>query len=213
MARLYYAYQFDEDPCQSIHEQQAHSASGVQRWGTLGIFKPFSSTWSSLFCCELIGSTSSMAPTLISNLVAEPTLSAGIFASLGVSFHLSILSREIDNASGSLLIVFFLVWAGLVIVLLKDLVLSVLSACLRASLACFTFLLALGLSTVIHRLFLHRLRHFPGPLGPKLSRFWTVRLVKSSNFKYHVELEKLHQTYGDFVRTGSYPDARFSETY
>lgn len=143
-----------------------------------------------------------MALTLISNVMAEPAFLAGASASLGVVFHLSILSREIDSASGSLLIAFFLIWAGLVVALLEHVGLSVLSALLRASLACICFLLALTFSTIVHRVLFHRLRHFPGPLGAKISRFWTVRLIKSSDFKYHVELETLHRTYGDFVRTG-----------
>lgn len=80
--------------------------------------------------------------------------------------------------------------------------LTVLSVLLTASLACTCFLLALALSTMVHRVFFHRLRHFPGPLGAKFSRFWNVRLIKRSDFKYHVELEKLRRTYGDFVLTG-----------
>lgn len=143
-----------------------------------------------------------MGLTLILPLIAEPTVVAGASASLGVIFHLSILSREIDSASGSLLIAFFLVWAGLVIALIQHFNLNVLIAFLRASLASFSFLLSLALSTIVHRAFFHRLRHFPGPWGAKISRFWTVRLIKSSNFKYHVELERLHHRYGDFVRTG-----------
>lgn len=186
-----------------MHEQQAGPAEGCApcaKAGTLGIFQAIQ--FRSLLSCELEDNISIMALTLISKSMAEPTLIAGVSASLGVIFHLSILSREIDSASGSLLIAFFLFWAGLVIALLQHFGSTVLSAFLRASLACSCFLLALALCTLIHRVFFHRLRRFPGPFGAKISRFWTVRLIKSSDFKYHVELEKLHRTYGDFVRTG-----------
>lgn len=145
--------------------------------------------------------------TLKSNLIAEPAVIAVTSALLGVIFHLSILSREIDSSSGSLLVAFFLVWAGVVTTFLKYFSSSVLAAILKASLAGFCLLAALGLSAIIYRLFFHRLRRFPGPSGAKISRFWTVRLVKSSNFKYHVELEKLHRKYGDFVRTGLFHSA------
>ncbi|CAL5875163.1 uncharacterized protein PFLUO_LOCUS9467 [Penicillium psychrofluorescens] len=40
------------------------------------------------------------------------------------------------------------------------------------------------------------------PWGAKLSRFYTVGVVKNSGIRYHLKLEELHRKYGDFVRTG-----------
>ncbi|KKY13964.1 putative cytochrome p450 [Diplodia seriata] len=62
------------------------------------------------------------------------------------------------------------------------------------------FLSTLVTSTIIYRLFFHRLRKFPGPLGAKISKFYSLYL--SRKIQYHFEVEKLHQQYGDVVRTG-----------
>jgi hypothetical protein len=53
----------------------------------------------------------------------------------------------------------------------------------------------------VYRLFFHRLHHFPGPVLSKLSRFYDAYLA-GRNVQYNVEIEKLHDTYGDFIRTG-----------
>ncbi|EKG20298.1 Cytochrome P450 [Macrophomina phaseolina MS6] len=53
----------------------------------------------------------------------------------------------------------------------------------------------------VYRVFFHRLRHFPGPFGAKLSRFYSAYLA-GKDIKYYKEIEKMHRKYGDFVRTG-----------
>lgn len=63
------------------------------------------------------------------------------------------------------------------------------------------FYLALVCSIVTYRLFFHRLRHFPGPLGARVSRIYTASIA-SRKIQYFKEVDKLHQEYGDFVRTG-----------
>lgn len=63
------------------------------------------------------------------------------------------------------------------------------------------FNLSCLLSIGIYRLLFHRCGRFPGPVGAKLSRFWTS-YTSSKNFQYHKELEKMQARYGDFVRTG-----------
>lgn len=60
---------------------------------------------------------------------------------------------------------------------------------------------ALFLSIVVYRLAFHRLRRFPGPLGGKITKgyaLWLARDVKFVN-----EICKLHDQYGDIVRTGT----------
>ena len=57
-------------------------------------------------------------------------------------------------------------------------------------------------SIAIYRIFLHKLREFPGPIGARVSKFWHVgKLLRQPNFKL---LDELHQQYGDFVRTGEH---------
>ncbi|KAH8887218.1 cytochrome P450 [Thozetella sp. PMI_491] len=57
-------------------------------------------------------------------------------------------------------------------------------------------------SMLAYRAFFHRLNHFPGPFAARLSKFWQVRMVLRSDFHQHIEVQKLHQEYGDFVRLG-----------
>lgn len=56
-------------------------------------------------------------------------------------------------------------------------------------------------SVGIYRLFFHRLHRFPGPVLSKLSRCYDTYLA-GRNVQYNKEIEKLHETYGDFIRTG-----------
>ena len=55
-------------------------------------------------------------------------------------------------------------------------------------------------SMITYRLFFHRLRKFPGPIMARISKlyhFWNIR-----HYDQYLFLEKLHQQYGDLVRTG-----------
>ena len=57
-------------------------------------------------------------------------------------------------------------------------------------------------SIAIYRVFFHKLRNFPGPIGARVSKLWHVgKLLGRPNFKV---LDDLHQQYGDFVRTGEH---------
>ncbi|KUJ12976.1 cytochrome P450 [Mollisia scopiformis] len=62
------------------------------------------------------------------------------------------------------------------------------------------YLLALFTSMTGYRLFFHPLRHFPGPLGARISKIWHVWHVRHA--QNHLVLDKLHHEYGTFVRTG-----------
>jgi hypothetical protein len=134
--------------------------------------------------------------------ISDNTHIAGTFGTLGVLFHLSILTSEIDSALGSLLIGAFFTWSGLVVSFMKVLDVDFVVTIAKSLLASISFLAGLGASTVVYRLFFHRLRHFPGPLGAKISRLHTLWATKCSGLRYHFELEKLHAEFGDFVRTG-----------
>ncbi|KAK8079286.1 hypothetical protein PG994_003093 [Apiospora phragmitis] len=52
----------------------------------------------------------------------------------------------------------------------------------------------LASSILIYRLLFHRLHRFPGPFEAKISRFYAARM--------HLATQKMHDEYGDFVRTG-----------
>ncbi|CAG8384457.1 unnamed protein product [Penicillium salamii] len=78
---------------------------------------------------------------------------------------------------------------------------TVLQVLTRVTLIVSSFNVGLASSIGIYRLFFHRLHRFPGPILSKLSRFYDAYLAGKS-IQYNVEIEKLHHTYGDFIRTG-----------
>ncbi|KAJ5348692.1 uncharacterized protein N7506_001945 [Penicillium brevicompactum] len=78
--------------------------------------------------------------------------------------------------------------------------LSTLQVLTRVTLIVFSFNVGLVSSIGIYRLFFHRVRRFPGPVLSKLSRFYDAYLA-GKDVQYNVEIEKLHETYGDFIRT------------
>ncbi|KAL2058658.1 hypothetical protein ABVK25_001388 [Lepraria finkii] len=63
-----------------------------------------------------------------------------------------------------------------------------------------TYVLCLWASMSIYRLFFYRLCEISGPVLAIVSKFWHVAHCLDS--KDHLLSEKLHQKYGDFVRTG-----------
>jgi len=74
---------------------------------------------------------------------------------------------------------------------------AISSACVVAS-----FASSLFTSMTVYRIFFHRTRKFPGPKlagVTKLYHMWNVAL-KSDQYQW---LEKMHQEYGSFVRTGT----------
>lgn len=62
------------------------------------------------------------------------------------------------------------------------------------------YLLSLFLSIIVYRLFFHRLREFPGPLGARVSKLWHAWYARTS--QNHLLLDRLCRDYGTFVRTG-----------
>lgn len=123
------------------------------------------------------------------------------FGLLGVAFHLVVRNIEVDYRLWRLFSVYLLAWVGLVGIYVNVFRLSWLYALGTAWFAGFCFNVGLASSIAAYRLLFHRLRRFPGPWGAKLSRFYAVSLA-SKGLQYHLELQKLHDQYGDFVRTG-----------
>ncbi|KAI1370529.1 cytochrome P450 [Hypoxylon crocopeplum] len=63
-----------------------------------------------------------------------------------------------------------------------------------------SFFGSLILSIVLYRLFFHRTKLFPGPKLAAVSKLY--HLVKATDSRQHLFLDRLHRKYGDFVRTG-----------
>jgi hypothetical protein len=124
-----------------------------------------------------------------------------IAAGLGIASHLAYFIRgehHLHSVQLALLLFIFplLLWTSIV-----NLVVDIgtqnslrLSATLTA-----TYLLSLTASILIYRIFFHRLRHFPGPFGAKISKLSHVlRLLgKSDNY---IQTDRLHKHYGEIVR-------------
>ena len=67
-----------------------------------------------------------------------------------------------------------------------------------------SYVLTLSASIIIYRSCFHVLLAFPGPRLAGVSKFWHVyQTLDSQN---HFFLDKLHQQYGSFVRTGEQND-------
>jgi len=62
------------------------------------------------------------------------------------------------------------------------------------------YIIALFSSITIYRIFFHRLRHFPGPIWARITKIWHAWQARHRT--NYLLLEKLHNQYGDFVRTG-----------
>ncbi|KAK8137190.1 cytochrome P450 [Apiospora sp. TS-2023a] len=56
-------------------------------------------------------------------------------------------------------------------------------------------------SILIYRVFFHRLHRFPGPFAAKVSRVYAAR-ASADKLQMHLESQRMHDEYGDFVRTG-----------
>ncbi|KAF9776611.1 hypothetical protein IL306_005185 [Fusarium sp. DS 682] len=64
-----------------------------------------------------------------------------------------------------------------------------------------SFATGLSISILIYRAFFHRLNRFPGPFLARLSAVYATWLAVDEEHMY-LEVQKLHQKYGDIVRIG-----------
>lgn len=81
---------------------------------------------------------------------------------------------------------------------------SVSQAALTTSVISTAYVGALWTSIIIYRVFFHRLGSFPGPPMAKVSKLWhfskLVGTNRTDNFRL---INKMHNEYGPFVRTGT----------
>jgi hypothetical protein len=122
-------------------------------------------------------------------------------AVLGVVFHLTLLKPfEVEQFMYKLIALALLSPC----ILMSTHVLigfTTLAAAARVTIIVSSFSAGIFGSILIYRLFFHKLRQFPGPLGAKIGKFYSVHLA-IQKLQYHKEVARMHRQYGDFVRTG-----------
>lgn len=139
-------------------------------------------------------------------LEADPLPAAGSAAILGVVLHISVFRNiEVELYLYSFLGLYLAAMLGIGYAYLSLIEFSIIESLTRVLLLAASFNAGLILSIAIYRLFFHRLRRFPGPFGAKLSRFYSASLA-AKNFQYYREVAKMHEKYGDFIRTGKCHD-------
>lgn len=78
---------------------------------------------------------------------------------------------------------------------------NVLDAVQHANIIAISTVAGIFGSMVLYRGFFHRLCRFPGPFLARLSNFYVTSLT-AKNMQLFLEVQKLHQQYGDIVRLG-----------
>jgi hypothetical protein len=121
---------------------------------------------------------------------------------IGIVAHLSIVSKEIDNHQWHIIGGELLSFAAIVGYQFLARRLDLWQSFLYALVGMTTFNIGFLFSTLVHRVCFHRLNKFPGPLVARLSSFYIVYLA-ARRLRFHLELEDLHEKYGDVVRIGA----------
>jgi hypothetical protein len=134
---------------------------------------------------------------------ADTSKTVGVAALLGVLFHLSIQPIEFEFVMFHFMAASIVSFLGLFYTFAEVGDHGVIGGLAKASLFACTFNAGLLSSIAVYRLVFHRCRNFPGPVGAKLTRFYAAKM-SAKNTQYYKELAKMHEKYGDFVRTGEY---------
>ncbi|KAK0650609.1 Tryprostatin B 6-hydroxylase [Lasiodiplodia hormozganensis] len=123
----------------------------------------------------------------------------GVITHLAVSRHNGV---EFDAHPWKLLVFTYLGYLGsLLYYNLSILKLALLSALSQVAISATLFSTGFFTSLVVYRLFFHRLRKFPGPKLAAVSQFYAMSLA-AKDMKLCIEIQKLHQKYGDIIRIG-----------
>lgn len=135
-------------------------------------------------------------------LVSDSLILSGLSAGLGIISHLTyFIHGEHHNSAPTVALLCFAIPALLFVGQLLYTEARPSQAALMTTIACMSYTCALWTSMIIYRVFFHRLHHFPGPFMAKLTKLFHFYLSaqKSDN---HIVVDRLHQKYGPFVRTG-----------
>jgi len=119
-----------------------------------------------------------------------------------VCFHVSTIYRELDFIVLRLLGI-FIITCGVLTWTFYSYTNDIYSAVSMTAAIAVSFNSALTSSILLHRIFFHRLRRFPGPFWAKVSKAWMLKKVwsKPQSFRY---VEQMHEEYGKVVRVGKY---------
>ncbi|KAF1808400.1 putative cytochrome P450 [Eremomyces bilateralis CBS 781.70] len=138
-----------------------------------------------------------MAPALVTLLESKP-----LIAALGLATHAALAQGEPDASIWILILLGQSVYAALNFALISaGSVNTVFDAFVVTTTAFTVYFATIFTSIVIYRFFFHRLRHYPGPLLAKVTKFYSFYLTWGK-VRYFAEVEKLHKQYGDYIRLG-----------
>jgi len=70
--------------------------------------------------------------------------------------------------------------------------------------------LGIAVSMAVYRVFFHRLGKFPGPFWARVSNFYITGLSAKS-LHLHLEVQALHNQYGDLIRVGKWSNQTFCD--
>ena len=135
-------------------------------------------------------------------ILSEPFYLAVLSGGLGIISHLTyFIHGEHHNSAPTLALLLVTVPILLFIGQLLYVDEGPGLAAWRTAIVVTCYLCALWTSMIIYRVFFHRLHQFPGPFMAKVSKLYHAYLSakKSQN---HLVVDRLHQEYGPFVRTG-----------
>lgn len=125
-------------------------------------------------------------------------------AGLGIAFHVISQNFELDDHAWRLIGGFNALFVSAVVASVYFLGNGVVAAISQVLPLAACALAGLYGSIAVRRLFLSPLKKFPGPWQARLTKFYHTWL-QSKNMQLFVEVEKMHERYGDFVRTGQWP--------
>ncbi|KAJ5546438.1 hypothetical protein N7494_004023 [Penicillium frequentans] len=145
----------------------------------------------------------SLSIEALAQALSTDILSLGLSAAtFGVLSHVVVFrTLPVEEYLDNLLILYVATTVAIASAYLSITDVSFLQALFRVGMIASAFNIGLASSIGIYRLFFHRLHRFPGPTLSKVSRFYDAYLA-GKNLQYNVEIEKMHETYGDFIRTG-----------
>jgi tryprostatin B 6-hydroxylase len=136
------------------------------------------------------------------SLPQGPLLLAVLSVGLGVVSHLTyFIHGEHHNSAPTLAVLCGIVPVLLYIGQVFYMDTQISQAARNTATIYISYFAGLWTSIIIYRVFFHRLNGFPGPFMAKVSKLWHVYQVipKSDN---RLVIDRLHKTYGPFVRTG-----------